>query len=122
MSIYPAWANARNPILSFVSFGVVSCAGASSQIATALTGYGLDAGQSRCVGDDLQAHLSIHQLKELGRVARNYTANNPDPARFTVRDLVRVSGRFDDPRIPLEVGKAAASCGVLADALLPAPR
>lgn len=78
--------------------------------------------QSRCVGNDLQANLSIHQLRELGRVAHDYTATNPDPTHVTVRDLVRVSGQFDDPRVPIEVGRATARCGVLADAPLPVAR
>ena len=101
---------------------IASCATPSERISTALVGYGMNPDQSRCVGDDLQANLSIPQLRELGRGARGYTQSNSDPAHMTVRDLIRVSGQFDDAKVPIEVGKAAARCGVLADALLPVPR
>ncbi len=101
---------------------VASCATPSARISTALVGYGMNPDQSRCVGDDLQGNLSIPQLRELGRVARGYTQSNADPAHVTVRDLIRVSGQFNDPRVPIEVGKAAAKCGVLADVLLPVRR
>jgi hypothetical protein len=34
---------------------------------------------------------------------------------------VRVAGQVKDPKVPIEVGKAAAGCGVLADAVVAAP-
>ena len=76
--------------------------------------YGLDADRSKCVGDRLERSLSIGQLQQLGRAARAYGKSNANSGRLTVADLVRVSSQIKDVRVPVEVGKAAASCGVLA--------
>lgn len=115
-----SWARAvARAAASCALLAFASCATPSERISTALVGYGMNLDQSRCVGDDLQGSLSIPQLRKLGRVARDYTQSSRDPAHVSVRDLIRVSGQFNDPRVPIEVGRAAAKCGVLADALLP---
>jgi hypothetical protein len=89
------------------------CVNPSEKIATSLTAYGLDASQSQCVGDRLEQDLSIGQLQELGRAARAYSQGDVTPGRLTASDLLRVAGQFKNPKVPIEVGKAAAGCGVL---------
>ena len=86
---------------------------AAQQISLGLQRYGLDEGRSRCVGDRLASNLNAHQLRELGRAAHAYGTNDPTPGRLTVGDLVRVSSQIDDPKVPLEVGKATFACNVL---------
>lgn len=99
---------------SFLSLSMMVLAGcASERISLGLQRYGLDEQRSRCVGDRLASNLSNHQLRELGRAARAYNANETTPGRLTVDDLVRVSAQIDDPRIPLEVGKATFACHLL---------
>lgn len=92
---------------------LAACVIPSARIATSLTRYGLDARQSQCVGDRLEANLSLGQLQQLGRAARAFNDGDTTPGRLTPSDLVRVSSRVDDPKIPIEVAKAAAGCGML---------
>lgn len=89
------------------------CVNPSERIATSLTASGLEAGQAQCIGDRLERNLSIGQLQELGRAARAYNEDDPSPGRLTASDLVRVASRFENAKVPIEVGKAAAGCGVL---------
>ena len=96
----------------------------SSRITSALTRYGLDPQQARCVGNRLEANLSLSQVQQLGRAARAYGKDDQTPGKLSADDLLRVSGQIDDVRIPLELAKATARCGVLASSLLgrPAPQ
>lgn len=91
-----------------------ACVDPSTTIASSLGRYGLDQRQAQCVGDRLEANLSIGQLQQLGRAARAVNAGDTTPGRLTSADLIRVASRIEDVRVPLEVGKAAAGCGVLA--------
>ncbi|WP_312251128.1 hypothetical protein [Sphingobium yanoikuyae] len=91
-----------------------ACVNPSQKIATGLTWYGLDRSQAQCVGDRLEANLSISQLQQLGRAARAVNEGDATPGRLTISDLVRVSSQFNDARVPIEVTRAAAACGVLA--------
>lgn len=95
---------------------ISGCADPSTRIAGALTAYGLDAGQARCVGDRLERNLSVGQLRQLARAARAYSGGDTTPGRLTVSDLIRVGSRFENAEVPIEIGKAAAGCGVLASA------
>lgn len=90
-----------------------ACATPSERIADALVGYGIAPAQAQCVGVRLERRLTIAQLRELSRYARAYRASDPNPGRLTVADLIRVSAQVQDARVPLEVGKAAANCGLL---------
>jgi hypothetical protein len=99
-----------------LAVALAACVNPSAKIATELTRYGLDAGQSRCVGDRLEANLSVGQLQELGRAARALKEGDSTPGRLTASDLLRVAARLEDPKVPLEVAKAASGCGVLAGA------
>ena len=93
--------------------GVSGCVNPSEKIAPGLVRYGLDDRQAQCVGDRLEANLSIGQLQQLGRAARAVKQGDAIPGRLTVADLIRVSSQFKDAKVPIEVTKAAASCGVL---------
>jgi hypothetical protein len=97
----------------FAAFSLAGCATPSARIATELTRYGLDATQAACVGDRLEANLSIGQLQELGRAARAIKEGDNTPGRLTASDLLRVASRIEDPRVPIEVAKAAAGCGIV---------
>lgn len=92
---------------------VAACAAPSQRIAMGLERYGLDAQRSQCVGDRLQRNLSLGQLMQLGDAAKAYRRDDATPGQLTVSDLIRVAGEIKDPKVPLEVGKAAAGCGVV---------
>lgn len=92
---------------------LAGCATPSDRIATELTRYGLSADQATCVGERLEARLSIGQLKQLAGAARAYGKNDSSPGQLTVSDLARVSAQISDPQIPVEVATAGANCGVL---------
>ncbi|QNE30760.1 hypothetical protein F1C10_01415 [Sphingomonas sp. NBWT7] len=102
------------PIIgTLATLAVIGCAAPATRISTGLQRYGLDAERSTCVGDRLQANLSLGQLQQLGKAAAAYRRDDADPTRLTASDLARVAGEIDDPKIAPEVGKAAAGCGVL---------
>ena len=96
---------------------LAGCSTPSARIANELTRYGLDQNQAKCVGDRLEARLSLAQLQQLARAANAYSRNDTSPRRLTVGDLTRVSAQIDDSRMPIEVASAAASCGVLGSLL-----
>jgi hypothetical protein len=93
-------------------FTAGGCATPQEQIADGLTGYGIAEGPARCVGEQLQRSLSIAQLAELGRVARAARARDPDPSRLTLDDLLRAASEVRDPRVAIEVAKAAGRCNL----------
>lgn len=90
-----------------------ACVNPSAKIASGLTRYGLGQSDAQCVGDRLEANLSTRQLQQLGRAARARKEGNSTPGRLTLTDLLRASSQFQDVRVPLELAKAAAGCGVL---------
>ncbi|KQT32869.1 hypothetical protein ASG29_07960 [Sphingomonas sp. Leaf412] len=98
---------------------VGACVNPSAKIATSMEGYGFQPAQSRCVGDQLEADLSLGQLQQLGRAARAAREGDTTPGRLTAGDFIRVAGQVNDPRVPIAVGKAAAACGILTDPAAP---
>jgi hypothetical protein len=98
---------------ALAAFGLAACATPSERIADALVGYGIAPAQAECVGIRLEQRLSIGQLRELARLARAYRENDPNPSALTVTDLVRVTSQVNDPRVPIEVGRAAGQCGLI---------
>lgn len=96
-----------------MAIGLVGCVSPSEKIATGLVRYGLDDRQAQCVDDRLEANLSIGQLQQLGRAARAVNGGDATPGRPTIGDLIRVSSQVKDTKVPIEVTKAAAGCGVL---------
>lgn len=101
------------------TLAVSGCVNPSAKIATELTRYGLDARQSQCVGDRLEANLSLAQLQELGRAARTLKIGNNTPGQLTASDFIRVAAQVRDPAITIQVAQAASNCGVLSSALAP---
>ena len=102
----------------FIGLGLLlasACASPSSRIADELTGYGFDPNQAACVGDRLQSNLSLSQLRQLSRAAGALSDGDTTPGRLTASDLFRAASRLNDPKVPIEVAKAARGCGVLAD-------
>lgn len=102
-------------ILASVGIAVVAvaCTPPSTRIATGLERYGLDSQRSACVGQRLERNLSLGQLQQLGNAAAAYRRDDPNPGQLTASDLIRVAGEIKDPKVALEVGKAAAGCNVL---------
>ena len=98
---------------------LAGCVDPSARIASSLQGYGFQPTQSHCVGDRLEANLSIGQLQLLGRAARAERDGDTTPGRLTASDFTRVASQISNPKIPLEVGKAAATCGILTDPASP---
>lgn len=92
---------------------LAACASPQERIADTLTGYGLDRARAECIGARLQAELSTGQLLELARAARAYRANDPDPSRLGIDDLLRVSSQIRDPAIPLTIARASGRCGLV---------
>jgi hypothetical protein len=105
--------------VALVAFHLSGCVDPSAKIATSLERYGFQPAQSQCVGERLEANLSIGQLQQLGRAARAAREGDTTPGRLTTGDFIRVAGQVKDPRVPLEVAKAAAGCGILSDPAAP---
>lgn len=100
-------------IIAVAAGGLAACAAPSMRISDGLQRYGLDQARSQCVGDRLGRELSLGQLQQLGKAAAAYRRDDPNPGKLTGGDLVRVAGEIKDPKVALEVGKAAATCGVV---------
>ncbi|MGA1799411.1 hypothetical protein VH567_11600 [Sphingomonas sp. 4RDLI-65] len=98
------------PMLALTT--MVGCAAPATRISTGLQRYGLDPSRADCVGERLQSRLSLGQLQRLGKAAAAYGRDDTTPGVLTPSDLIRVAGELRDPTIVLEVGKAAAGCGV----------
>jgi hypothetical protein len=96
-----------------VACALSGCVNPSARIATSLQQYGFEPGQAQCIGDRLEAHLSLGQLQQLGRAVRASRQGDTSPGRLTISDVVRAAAQVRDPKVPLEVAKAAARCGVL---------
>ncbi|WP_294189994.1 hypothetical protein [uncultured Sphingomonas sp.] len=114
--------NARSlpgTIALIATLGLAACVNPSAKIASSLEGYGFQPAQSQCFGDRLEANLPLGQLQQLGRAARAAREGDTTPGRLTASDFIRVAGQVKDPKVPLEVGKAAAGCGILTDPASP---
>ena len=99
--------------LPFAATAALSaCATPSDRISDALVGYGINPREAQCVGDRLEKRLSLSQLQELAGLARSYRENDPEPRRLNINDLLRVAAQVKDPRVPIEVAKAAGNCGL----------
>lgn len=102
--------------MAMMTLAVAGCVDPSARIASSLERYGFAPDQSQCVGDRLEKNLSIGQLQQLGRAARATREGDTTPGRLTVGDFLRVAGQVKDPKVPLEVTKAAAGCGIVTSA------
>ena len=98
--------------MSLIAVSLSGCASPSTRIATSLQRYGIDRAQATCMGTRLQSSLSLGQLRQLGRAAGELEGASGRPLRPD--DLFRAAARIDDLKVPVEVAKAAGSCGLLA--------
>ena len=110
----------RKFFLILTAVSLAACASPRERIATGLTGYGIEPGRAACVGEHLERSLSIAQLQELGRVAQAARNRDPNPSRLTLDDLLRAASEIRDPRIALEVAKAAGRCNLTPMGFAPA--
>ncbi|MBB5725944.1 hypothetical protein FHS97_001876 [Sphingomonas endophytica] len=102
--------------LVMMTLALAGCVDPSARIASSLERYGFAPGQSQCVGERLEKNLSLGQLQQLGRAARATREGDTTPGRLTIGDFVRVAGQVKDPKVPFEVTKAAAGCGIVTSA------
>jgi hypothetical protein len=98
--------------VGLVTLALSACATPRERIADALVAYGIPPAEAQCVGTRLEDRLTLSQLQQLSGLARAYRENDPDPQALTANDLLRVASQVEDARVPIEVGKAAANCGV----------
>ncbi len=96
-----------------MGLATAGCVDPSAKITGSLEGYGFQPDQSQCVGNRLEANLSLGQLQQLGRAARATRQGDTTPGRLTSSDFIRVAGEIRDLKVALEVGKAAAACGIV---------
>lgn len=99
-------------LMMLVAAILSGCASPSTRISTSLQRYGLDETRAQCVGDRLQAKLSLGQLKQLGHAAQAYQRNDMTPGRLGIDDLVRVAAAINDPLVASEVARATIDCDV----------
>jgi hypothetical protein len=107
--------------LVLLSAAVAGCAGNVADYIGPRTGimapqlirYGLDLGQSRCVGERLAATLDPLRLRRLARSAGAVRQGYFDPGRLNARDLAYVASRERDPRVGSAFTAAAAACSVV---------
>jgi hypothetical protein len=81
-----------------------------------LTRFGLDAGQTQCVGDRLATSLSVWQLRQLQLSAAALTRGYSDPNRLMASDLIWVAKNVKDAKVGVETVAAAEACGLRAAA------
>ncbi|RXD02348.1 hypothetical protein EQZ23_17030 [Sphingomonas sp. UV9] len=82
-----------------------------AKIAISLEGYGFQPSQSQCVGDRLEANLSLGQLQQLGRAAKASRDGDTTTDRLTVSDFIRVSGQVKDPKRAIRSYRTPATSG-----------
>lgn len=110
----------RRGVSALLAFGLLfaaGCASPSSRISNELGHYGLDANQALCVGQRLESNLSLAQLQQLARAAAAFKTGDTSPGRLTASDLLRVGAQIKDPKVAIEVARAASSCGVVSSIL-----
>jgi hypothetical protein len=86
---------------------LAACATPSQKITAKLTEYGVPAPQARCMGDRLQARLSVGQLRRLGEIGR---LNRDRMGRMTVNDIAATLNKPGDEALVAEVVRSGISC------------
>ncbi|TRW18144.1 hypothetical protein [Glacieibacterium frigidum] len=85
---------------------VVACATPADKITDALIDYGLPEKQARCMGERLEARLSLEQLQRLSELARA----NRGQGKVSVNRLADQLNREGDPKLVTAVVGAGVSC------------
>src|SRR5688500_9214117 len=84
----------------------------SDIIAPELARFSLSQQEAACRSEQLGARLTPLQLRRFQRVAATVRQGYYDPAHLTLRDLSHVASTMSDPQVRLELGSAAAQCGL----------
>jgi hypothetical protein len=82
-----------------VVLALAGCATPAQRIAATLGDYGVPPGQARCMGERLQARLSVAQLRRLEAIGRG---NGENTGRMSVTEI---AGKLTDPRDPALVAE-----------------
>jgi hypothetical protein len=110
----------RRALVLFSSLLLAGCAGYAADylkpkgtlIAPHLARYGLTGAQGECIETQLTKSLSVWQLRQLGDLAGRLVAGGNNPTVLGSRDLLRVAGLVEDPKVEPETRKALAACEV----------
>lgn len=89
---------------------LAACTRPSVRIADTLMDYGLDRPRAKCVGEQLERHLSISQLIELDRAARDYKRRVDGPV-LDFNQMVQVGGTLS-PEVQAQLLAAGVLCAV----------
>lgn len=82
-----------------------------------LARYGLDSGQTQCVGNALAAALDPRQLRLFTRRMSGVTQGYFEPGRLTPRDLSHIASHAADPAVGRALVSAYEACGVTAQVI-----
>ena len=86
---------------------LAACATPSQKITAKLTEYGVPPVQARCMGDRLEARLSMAQLRriaEIGRLTKDRVGH------MTVNDIAATLNKPGDEALVAEVVRSGISC------------
>lgn len=86
---------------------VAGCATPSQRISSQLVGYGVPEPQAVCVGDKLQARLSMSQLRRIGQITK---AGRNEAGRVSLAQLAAALDQPGDEAIVAEVFRAGVGC------------
>ena len=86
---------------------LAACATPSQKITAKLTEYGVPPAQARCMGDRLEARLSLAQLQRIGEIGR---LNRDRVGRMTVNDIAATLNKPGDEALVAEVVKSGIGC------------
>lgn len=86
---------------------VAGCATPSQRISSQLIGYGVPEPQAVCVGDKLQARLSISQLRRIGQITK---ASRNQAGQVTLPQFAAALDQPGDEAIVGEVLRAGVGC------------
>lgn len=91
-------------------------------LAPELRRYALDPAQSQCLHQGLSNRLSVLQLRLLARMAGAPTPASRNPTGLSMREFLWRSTRVKDPKVAIEVARAAETCGLTGATLTSAPQ
>jgi hypothetical protein len=118
----------RRLLSGLIACGLLSgCAGNAADywvpkprlIDPVLIRYGLDAGQTQCVGQQLTERLSVLQLRQLIRTAEAAAERGNYPTPLRAQHLLFLSSHVEDPAVAAALAAAADACGVVSVAAEP---
>lgn len=87
---------------------LAACATPAQRVERALVAEGVPPAMARCMGERLDARLSIAELRRLGRVAARISA--ADPRRLTLGEVETLARDLGEPRLIGAVASAGLAC------------